>query len=213
MDYVLIYKSNARGTEQMIKLLLLGDTNVGKTSMVYYFSKKKQLNDPMATIGIDFVPVKNSSNVTYAHVWDTGGLEKYQCITKHYFSGAHCVMIVYDTTHPFKSAYEQVARWYNEITKMCGEIAIDKIPIMIVGNKYDGLNTNTTNICPSLEPILSRHRSNMTHMYTSAKTGHNIQNAFTNILCSSSSRMNSPLLNTKTTVVLERPTQVMHCCY
>ena len=196
----------------MIKLLLLGDTNVGKSSMVYYFSRKKMLKNPLATVGIDFVPVRDTNNETYAHVWDTGGLEKFQCITKHYFSGAHCVMIVYDASL-HTDAYTQISTWYEELIVMCGDNSLDKIPIMLIGNKYDNLTEKRTKPPDDLQPLLARYSSNMMHMYTSAVTGKNIQTAFTKVLSSAKTRMNSPLLNKRTTVILERPQQIIHCCY
>ena len=197
----------------MIKLLLLGDTNVGKTSMTYYFSRKRVLTNPLTTVGIDFVPVKNTHNETYAHVWDTGGLEKFQCITKHYFSGANCVMIVYDASLSNTDAYTQVVRWYEELIVMCGDTSLDTIPIMIVGNKYDALPDKRNRPPDDLQPLLARYTSSMQHMYTSALTGKNIQNAFTTVLSSAKTRMNSPLINKRTTITLERPQQIMHCCY
>jgi len=197
----------------MIKLLLLGDTNVGKTSMLHYFHKHQRLRDPLATIGIDFVPVKDASEKTFAHIWDTGGLEKYQCITRHYFSGAHCVMLVYDVKNTLKTPYEQVIMWYDDVVNMCGENAVDKIPIMIVGNKSDEQN-NDTAICESLQPLLAKHRSTMTHMFTSAHTGRNIRAAFSNLLCDSQRACNSPILNRNTKVCVEpRGAQIIHCCY
>tara|TARA_Y100000817_G_C16851704_1_gene542326 strand:+ start:1893 stop:2480 length:588 start_codon:yes stop_codon:yes gene_type:complete len=195
----------------MIKLLLLGDTNVGKSSMVYYFSKNKMLTNPLATVGIDFVPVRNTENNVYAHVWDTGGLEKFQCITRHYYSGAQCVMIVYDASLD-TGAYAQIVNWYEEIIVMCGDHSLDNIAIMIVGNKCDTLPTLHERIPEDLQPLMSRYK-NMMHMYTSAKTGKNIHKAFTKLLSSARTRMNSPLLNKRTKIVLERPRQVMHCCY
>lgn len=197
----------------MIKLLLLGDTNVGKTSMLHFFYKKRPLQDPLATIGIDFIPVKDAEGKTFAHIWDTGGLEKYQCITRHYFSGAHCVMLVYDVKNKLKSPYDQVMTWYNDVVNMCGECAVDKIPVMIVGNKSDELNKQTE-ICESLKPLLAKHKSTMKHMFTSARTGKNIKAAFSNLLCDSQKACNSPILNRSTKVYVEpKSSQVIHCCY
>lgn len=195
----------------MIKLLVLGNTHVGKTSMIFYYTKNRRLNDPMATIGIDFVPVKDKDGVTFAHIWDTGGLERYQSVTRHYFSGADCVMLVYDAKVSGSTAYSQIGRWYNDILDMCGDEAVKNVPIMIVGNKSD--EENTPRVCTSLRPLLRSRSNNVSHMFTSAKTGKNIERAFTDLLGNAGRMNTSPMQNNKTQVVITRPSEVIHCCY
>jgi len=209
MDHVLIAQSTA---VKMIKMLLLGNTNVGKTSMLHFFHRGKSLDNPLATIGIDFIPVKDKNDRTFAHIWDTGGLERYKCINRHYYTGANCVMIVYDVEHPTQNAYDQVQPWYDDLVDMCGVEAVQKIPIFVVGNKAEKL-AKTQQMCASLKPLVERKNQRFKHMFTSARTGKNIQIAFSSLLCASQQTQNSPLVNVRTRVEVKQNTPVIHCCY
>ena len=205
---------NSSTDANMIKLLLLGDTNVGKTSMIYFFHRSKILQSPLTTIGIDFIPVKDEQNRTFAHIWDTGGLERYKCINRHYYTGANCVMIVYDATHATKNAYEQVWPWYEDLVDMCGPSNVSKIPVLIVGNKKDKLCDAKLDICSSLKPFLASKNKLFAHEFTSAHTGENIDVVFSRLLRDSQRLLSSPLMNKKTKIeIQQQPAPIIHCCY
>ena len=97
----------------MHKILTVGDSNVGKSSLLHRYVKGESPVGGMHTIGMDFFAHKNRNGVTDAILWDTGGMERFDCICKSYYAGAHAIVIVYDVVDDPRGmgAY----KWYNKV--------------------------------------------------------------------------------------------------
>jgi Ras-related protein Rab-8A len=122
-----------------IKLLLIGDSAVGKTSLLLRFCDDKFSPSFVATIGIDF-RVKHltiDGAPVRAQLWDTAGQERFRTITTSYFRGAHGILIVFDMT--LRSSFENVANWVAQLrdTVEAAEAAGGGVALVLVGTKAD----------------------------------------------------------------------------
>jgi len=118
-----------------LKIILLGDSGVGKSSMLQLFKDKKNYNknDPLnLTIGIDFYTfpffVQNKKQTVM--IYDTSGSERFQSITQSYYRNAMCCILVYDVTNV--ESYEHVELWSRTLDQFTSNV-----PIILVGNKND----------------------------------------------------------------------------
>ena len=118
----------------IIKILTLGYTTVGKTSVVLRFSEDKFVENQFATIGIDFKTkyIKIGDASVKVFFWDTAGQEKFQNIAKQYYKGANGVLLMYDITN--RKTFERINFWLKEIKE---HNKIEDLFVCLVGNKLD----------------------------------------------------------------------------
>ena len=118
----------------VFKVLLLGDSTVGKTCFLMRFTENTFQEIHMSTIGLDYrfkkMPVDNGKEAT-VQIWDTAGQDRFRAITKNYYKGAHGIILIYDVTN--QKTFENVRNWVTQIRENASEKAI----IYIVGNKID----------------------------------------------------------------------------
>jgi len=119
--------------KEPIKIILLGDSGVGKTNIILRYLKNEFSQNSTSTIGTTFgVKELNRNNITYnLNIWDTTGQEIYRSVTKLFIQGAKIVILVYSINNI--STFESLDYWYNSITEICDENVI----LAIVGNKAD----------------------------------------------------------------------------
>ena len=117
----------------IIKLLTLGDTNVGKTSVVLRFSDDKYNDNQLSTIGVDFRTkyMKLGENSVKALIWDTAGQERFKNIIASYYRGAHGILLIYDVTD--KDSFKNLSNWIIEIEKNSSKQVLK----VLIGNKTD----------------------------------------------------------------------------
>ena len=118
----------------IIKLLTLGDTTVGKSSIVLRFAENRFDDNQFATIGIDFKTkyIKYRDSSVKVLIWDTAGQEKFQNIAKQYYKGANGVLLIYDISK--RKSFERVDFWLKELKE---NNKIEDLFICLVGNKID----------------------------------------------------------------------------
>ncbi|KAJ1981242.1 Ras- protein Rab-18 [Dimargaris xerosporica] len=118
------------------KLLLIGDSNVGKSSILLRFTDDMFLGpeEASATIGVDFkVKMFDVEGHRYKlTIWDTAGQERFRTLTSSYYRGAQGVVLVYDVSR--RDTFEHLDQWMNELNTYCSTHDVVK---MIVGNKVD----------------------------------------------------------------------------
>ncbi|EDW65844.1 ras-related protein Rab-35 [Drosophila novamexicana] len=122
----------ARHFDHMFKLLIIGDSGVGKSSLLIRFSDDTFSGSYITTIGVDFkirTVVIDGLRVKL-QIWDTAGQERFRTITSTYYRGTHGVIIVYDVTNG--DSFANVRRWLEEIQNNC-----DVVNKVLVGNKND----------------------------------------------------------------------------
>lgn len=116
------------------KVLLLGDSTVGKTCFLMRYTDKTFQEIHMSTIGLDYrlknMTLDNGKNVKL-QIWDTAGQDRFRAITKNYYKGANGIILIYDVTSI--QTYENVKNWLQQIR----EEASPNVVIYLVGNKID----------------------------------------------------------------------------
>jgi len=128
--------------EIKIKLLMIGDSFVGKSCLVHRFSRKKFPSDHIATIGIDYqVQTLDVDNRRVKlQLWDTAGMERFRTITNAYYRGAHGIVLVYDVTD--ETSFFNVRTWMNNIDHH----AQSDVCRILIGNKIDIKNERSVSI-------------------------------------------------------------------
>lgn len=114
---------------------MIGDSSVGKSSILLQFVDGTFTSTFISTIGVDFkakVITLESGETAKLQVWDTAGQERFKTITSSYYRGANAILIVYDVTN--LESFENITKWMQEISQH----ATDTILRILVGNKCDG---------------------------------------------------------------------------
>ena len=116
------------------KVLLLGDSTVGKTCFLLRYCDKTFQEAHLSTIGLDYrlktMTLKSGKNIKL-QIWDTAGQDRFRAITKNYYKGANGIILIYDVTNV--QSYENVKNWISQIR----EEANPNVVIYLAGNKVD----------------------------------------------------------------------------
>jgi len=128
---------NTRNYDHLFKLLLIGESCVGKSAIIKRFAEDKFSVSATSTVGVDFL-IKNlsipeSGKVVKLQIWDTAGQERYQLITPIFYRGANAIILVYDVTDTTALAGIK-KKWHDEAIKL---ISKDNVQFIIIGNKND----------------------------------------------------------------------------
>lgn len=162
-----------RDYDVLFKVLLIGDANVGKTSLLSRFVGNDFAESYTSTIGVDFKvqTLEIEERIIKLQIWDTGGQERFAPLVRSYFRGGQGVAIVYDVAQ--RQSFERVRHWVD----MVKEHASDDVEMMIIGNKSDLENREVTSqeaqeLALELEALW---------IETSAKSKENVEEAFTQL--------------------------------
>ncbi|XP_067650711.1 ras-related protein Rab-35-like [Haliotis asinina] len=122
----------AREYDHLFKLLIIGDSGVGKSSLLLRFADNTFSGTYITTIGVDFKirTVDVNGEKVKLQIWDTAGQERFRTITSTYYRGTHGVIVVYDVSSG--ESFANVKRWLHEIDQNC-----DVVNRILVGNKDD----------------------------------------------------------------------------
>jgi Ras-related protein Rab-11A len=163
--------NNNEQEDYSIKLVVVGDSGVGKSNILSRFVQNEFNQDSKATVGVELSTktFKVNDKVVKVHLWDTAGQERYKSITSAYYRGAKGAMIVYDITRP--ESFNNVDKWFNEIR----EYGDKNVVIMMAGNKSDLSNLRSVDIKKAEDKSKTL---GIPVMETSAFSSQNIQNAF-----------------------------------
>lgn len=157
--------------DHLFKLLLIGDSGVGKTCLLFRFSDDAFNTTFISTIGIDFKikTVEIDGKKIKLQIWDTAGQERFHTITTSYYRGAMGIMLVYDITQ--EKTFDNIAKWLRNID----EHASEGVERMILGNKCDMEDKRMVNKERG-EGIAREH--GIKFFETSAKDNINVEDAF-----------------------------------
>ena len=149
------------------KVILLGDSSVGKTSIFTRFLAGKFDENYKCTVGTEYklhsiYPDLNTE--VNLHVWDTAGSEKYKSITKQYYRDAHGIILIYDIAN--RKSFNNLNNWIEDIK----DNSIKDCQIVIVGNKSDINNRNVSNE----EGVNFANKLGLNYIESSAKNGTNV---------------------------------------
>uniref|UniRef100_A0A6I8P2G1 Calcium release activated channel regulator 2A n=1 Tax=Ornithorhynchus anatinus TaxID=9258 RepID=A0A6I8P2G1_ORNAN len=119
--------------DRLFKIVFVGNSSVGKTSLLRRFCEDRFSPGTAATVGIDYrVKTVSVDNAQVAlQLWDTAGQERYRCITQQFFRKADGVIVMYDVTA--KQTFTSVRQWLTSVEEAVGE----SVPVLLLGNKVD----------------------------------------------------------------------------
>ena len=119
--------------ELLYKIIIIGDSNVGKSNILSRYTKDQFQGNSKATVGVElgtkFVKIEGVG--AKLQIWDTAGQERYRSLTSSYYKGCHGCFIVYDITN--EASFHSISTWYEQAVKEAGK----DISIILVGNKCD----------------------------------------------------------------------------
>jgi Ras-related protein Rab-1A len=174
--------------DYLFKLLLIGDSGVGKSCLLLRFADDSYIDSYISTIGVDFKirTVEQDGKTIKLQIWDTAGQERFRTITSSYYRGAHGIIIVYDVTD--EESFNNVKQWLSEIDRY----ASDNVNKLLVGNKCDLTESRAV----SYETAKAfADEIGIPFMETSAKDSTNVEQAFMAMASSIKDRMASQPTN------------------
>ncbi|CAO3698623.1 unnamed protein product [Rhizopus stolonifer] len=196
--------------DYLFKLLLIGDSGVGKSCLLLRFADDTYTESYISTIGVDFKirTIELEGKTVKLQIWDTAGQERFRTITSSYYRGAHGIIVVYDVTD--EDSFQHVKQWLQEIDRYAAE-GVNKL---LVGNKSDLSNKSVSTeqaqeFAESIKiPLLE----------TSAKDATNVEQAFLTMAKQIKDRMGTTMqTQSKSTVKVGQgaslePKQAGGCC-
>ena len=120
----------------LYKILLLGDSTVGKTCFLLRYMEDSFIDLHMATIGLDYrlkTMILEDQKKVKVQLWDTAGQDKFRAITRNYYKGASGIILIFDVTNT--KSFENIKKWINEIKEEISE----NVSIVLIGNKIDNV--------------------------------------------------------------------------
>ncbi|AOW27691.1 small GTP-binding protein domain [Candida albicans P57072] len=174
--------SSSSRKKTLLKVIILGDSGVGKTSLMQQFVNSKFSHQYKATIGADFltkeITVDNNKSVTL-QIWDTAGQERFQSLGVAFYRGADCCVLCFDVTN--EKSLNNLTSWKDEFLVQSNVSNPQDFPFIIIGNKID---VDDSKKIPSLSKKLNNITNNQMGglnypvFETSAKDGVNVEAAF-----------------------------------
>ena len=158
----------------VLKLLLLGDSSVGKTSILLKYISNKFDDSSISTVGVDYMDkiIDYNKFKIKLQIWDTSGEEKFRTITKNFYRNADGLLVVFDLTK--KESYDHIRIWINEAKENN-----DKLKTILIGNKLDLKDERIVAIDVAKQ---FAEKNNLKYIETSAKDGTNINESFQAII-------------------------------
>lgn len=157
--------------DYLFKLLLIGDSGVGKSCLLLRFADDTYTESYISTIGVDFKirTIELDGKTIKLQIWDTAGQERFRTITSSYYRGAHGIIVVYDVTD--QESFNNVKQWLQEIDRYASE----NVNKLLVGNKCDLTNKKVVDYSSAKEYA---DQLGIPFLETSAKNATNVEQAF-----------------------------------
>jgi Ras-related protein Rab-1A len=158
--------------DNVFKILIIGDSNVGKSSLLIRFSDNEYYNNYITTIGLDFRTKKININnkIIRLEIWDAAGQERFRALTKLYYRNCCGVLLVFDITD--EKSFINVKNWINEFNKHCENPNVSKI---LIGNKCDLISEKKVSY-EEIDKLCLIY--NLNYIETSAKENINVELSF-----------------------------------
>ena len=163
---------------QNIKVILLGNSGVGKTSLLWKFNDPNydlSIEKPEATIGYEYLKIKEKvkDNQAQIHIWDTNGQDKYNSIASNYYRKAAGAICVYDIAD--RSSFTAVEQWISQLNDSWEEDVV----LLIIGNKLD---KEKHRVVTREEGESLAEKLKAAHYEWSAYTGYNVKTSFDELI-------------------------------
>ena len=162
--------------EFLIKIVVIGDSGVGKTNFIFQFTEGKFNDLHIATVGFDYkskiINMPNYKKTIKLQIWDTAGQERYMVINKNIFQRVQGIILMYDITDRY--SFENLSKWLDLMQKN-----VNNKPFILVGNKLD--LENEKRIISKEEGEKIAEENNVEFFEGSGKSGENIDKIFSAI--------------------------------
>ncbi|RVX23397.1 hypothetical protein VitviT2T_010696 [Vitis vinifera] len=169
------YGDSSQKIDYVFKVVLIGDSAVGKSQILARFARNEFSLDSKATIGVEFqtrtLVIQHKS--VKAQIWDTAGQERYRAVTSAYYRGAVGAMLVYDITK--RQSFDHIPRWLEELRGHADK----NIVIILIGNKTD---LEEQRAVPTEDAKEFAEKEGLFFLETSALEATNVENAFLTVL-------------------------------
>ena len=161
----------------LLKVIILGDSGVGKTSIMNQYVNKKFSNQYKATIGADFLTkeVVVDDRVVTMQLWDTAGQERFQSLGVAFYRGADCCVLVYDVNNA--KSFDTLDSWRDEFLIQAAPKDPDNFPFVVLGNKVD-VEDGKRMISQKRAQAYCQAKGGVPYFETSAKEAVNVEAAF-----------------------------------
>jgi small GTP-binding protein len=158
-------------SEELLKILVIGESAVGKSCLLLRYTDNKFQETFMTTIGVDFKTKYIDIDGTHVklQIWDTAGQEKFRSITRAYYRGAHGILVVFDISR--RDTFNQTKMWIDSIRDSQGDANL--IDVILIGNKCDLVRAVTKEEAQALA-----NSYGIRYFETSAKENTNVEEAF-----------------------------------
>ncbi|XP_052190638.1 ras-related protein Rab7-like [Diospyros lotus] len=162
----------------LLKVIVLGDSGVGKTSLMNRYVYKRFTQHYKATIGADFTTKEldiDGKSVTL-QIWDTAGQERFHSLGAAFYRGADCCVLVYDVN--VLKTFETLQIWHHEFLLQTNPSDPDSFPFVLLGNKLDVDGGKSRVVFEKTAREWCGSRGDMPYFETSAKEDYNVDDAF-----------------------------------
>ncbi|CAH8458573.1 unnamed protein product [Schistosoma rodhaini] len=162
-----------------LKIIVIGDSGVGKTSLITQYIDKKFSNQYKATIGADFFTKQEvfDDRLVTMQIWDTAGQERFQSLGVAFYRGADCCVLVYDVT--MTSTFKTLDSWRDEFLVQSSPRNPEKFPFIVIGNKCD---LDNRAVSENRAKQWCQANGNLPYFECSAKENTNVEKAFAHII-------------------------------
>eukprot|EP00161_Ancyromonas_sigmoides_P018806 TRINITY_DN5238_c2_g1_i4.p1 TRINITY_DN5238_c2_g1~~TRINITY_DN5238_c2_g1_i4.p1 ORF type:complete len:205 (+),score=91.56 TRINITY_DN5238_c2_g1_i4:163-777(+) len=160
----------------LLKVIILGESGVGKTSLMNQYVNKKFSVQYKATIGADFLTkeVMVEDRLVTMQIWDTAGQERFQSLGVAFYRGADCCVLVFDVN--VSKTFDSLSSWREEFLIQAGPRDPDNFPFVVLGNQIDKENQRV--VSQKRAQAWCQEHGQIPYFETSAKEGINVEQAF-----------------------------------
>lgn len=157
--------------DHLLRILLVGETGVGKTCLLCRFASDDFVESHISTIGIDFKmkTMDIDGQVVKAQIWDTAGQERFESITKQFYRRAQGILLVFDICN--RHSFEAIPKWLEHVKQYCK----NNIVITLIGNKSDSANSRQVTY---IEAQMFADNNHINFFEVSARNRNNIAKPF-----------------------------------
>jgi len=197
----------------LLKVIILGDSGVGKTSLMNQYVHKRYSIQYKATIGADFLTkeVLIDDKLVTLQIWDTAGQERFQSLGVAFYRGADACVLVHDITEA--KSFDNLESWMDEFLVHAAPRNLDTFPFVVIGNKAD--LAKKRQVATAKAQAWCQSKGNLPCYETSAKEALNVEQAFQTIAKNAllqDSTPKNPEPFPKLNLTQEKPETTTNCC-